>query len=279
MIRRVSVRRFLIALAVSAVILYSAYLATLYYFQDRLVFPGTVISVPADLPNVPDMQLVKLAEKDGDQPVAFFLPAERSSAGTTGAMIIAHGNGEIADSSPALFSHWRKMGIAILIVEYPGFGRAKGVPSEQSIAHTMTSAFDWLAKRDDIDKTKIVAHGISLGGGAVGLLMRERPLAGAILHSTFTSLREFSASYYAPSFLLKNKFDTIDAVRASQIPVRVVHGQNDPLIPVSQAIALAKAANDRLFKPWECGHVCFHEEGRPLFLAAQEFLRQQRIVD
>jgi uncharacterized protein len=194
-------------------------------------------------------------------------------------MIIAHGNDEIADSSPEIFTHWRQMSIAVLIVEYPGFGRAKGTPSEQSIAYAMTSAFDWLTNRKDIDKTKIAAHGISLGGGAVGLLMRERPLAAVILHSTFTSIREFSARYFAPSFLLKNKFDTIDAVRASKTPVRVVHGKSDALIPASQAILLAETANDRLFTPWDCGHVCFHEGGKPLFEASRDFLRLDSIVD
>jgi uncharacterized protein len=243
-----------------------------------MLFPGVSIPIPDKLPSVPDLQWVELPEKDGNIPVAFFLPANVSSGELTGAMIVAHGNGEIADSSPQIFTHWRQMGIAVLIVEYPGFGRAKGVPSERSIAHAMTSAFDWLATKEEIDKTKIFAHGISLGGGAVGLLMRERPLAAVILHSTFTSLREFSARYFAPSFLLKNKFDTIAALRASKTPVRVVHGKHDPLIPISQAVALAEAANDHLFTPWDCGHVCFHESGKPLFEAAQVFLKAHRII-
>jgi uncharacterized protein len=267
-----------ITLATSAFVVYSAFLAALYYFQDRMLFPGTAIAIPNKLPNVLGLQLIELPEKDGNRPVAFFLPANAPAGIATGAMILAHGIGEIADSSPEIFTHWRQMGIAVLVIEYPGYGRASGTPSERSISHAMTSAFDWLANRKDIDKTKIFAHGISLGGGAVGLLMRERPLAAVILHSTFTSLREFSSSYFAPSFLLKNKFDTIDAVRSSKIPVRVVHGQNDPLIPVSQAAALAHAANDRMFQPWSCGHVCFHEGGRPLFDAAREFLLAHGVV-
>jgi uncharacterized protein len=260
---------------------YCVYLAALYQFQDRLLFPGTLLPVPSTASKVTDAQLIELPEKDGNRPVAFFIPANRvdGAAHKKGALIIAHGNGELADYLLEGYTSWRQLGVALLFVEYPGYGRAAGKPSEQSIAHAMTAAFDWLASRPDVDPSKIAAHGVSLGGGAVGLLMRERPLAGVILHATFTSVRAFAKGYGAPGFLLKNKFDTIDVVRNTKIPVRVIHGDLDTIVPSWHGVALATAANDQAFKLWPCGHVCFHEGGKPLFDAVKLFLSDHRVVE
>lgn len=281
MMARFSCRRIILTIGVPLIILYALYLSALYFLQDRLLFPGTLLPVPTALPKIADAQLIELPEKDGNRPIAFFVPAIKTNgaaAEKTGAMIIAHGNAELADYLLEGYTSWRQLGVALMFVEYPGYGRAKGHPSERGIAHAMTASFDWLASRNDIDGTKIAAHGVSLGGGAVGLLMRERPLAAVVLHATFTSVREFARGYGAPSFLLKNKFDTIDAVRATKIPIRVIHGDADTIVPSWHGVALAAAAKDVGFKLWPCGHGCFQEGGRPLYDATLDFLRRHRVV-
>lgn len=182
-----------IALAVFGA--YALYAGALYLLQDRLLFPGAALKVPQNLPRTQDARLIDLSFESG-RSVAFYLPARREVAGgKTGAMIVAHGNGELADFVVDSLEIWRGMGLAILVVEYPGYGRAPGTPTDEAIKLTMVAAHDWLAAQQEIDRTRIVAYGISLGGGAVGLLMNERRLAAAILHSTFTSLREFPAKY------------------------------------------------------------------------------------
>jgi len=259
-------------------LLYIAYGAALYFLQDKLLFPGTALPVPARSQLVKDAQLIDLSF-DGGRSTAYFLPTVAGSSGErTGAMIIAHGNGELADYLVGAFSGWRSLGIALLIVEYPGYGHAPGKPSDESIRRTMIAAFDWLAARPDVDPKRIAAHGVSLGGGAVGLLMRERPLAGAMLHATFTSLRAFPRQYGLPAFLLHNEMNTLESVKATNIPVFVVHGKYDSIIAAEHGIALAKAANMKDFSLWDCGHGCFQDEGRPLLNATKKFLEQIRVI-
>ncbi len=253
--------------------LYVAYGATLYFFQDRFLFPGTVLPVPARSHVVKDAELIDLPFAGG-QSAAYFLPAIEKTGGKTGAMIIAHGNGELADYLVDAFSGWRGMGIALLIVEYPGYGRAPGKPSEESIRRTMIAGYDWLASRSDIDPARIAAHGVSLGGGAVGLLLRERPLAGAMLHATFTSLRAFPPQYGLPAFLLKNEMNTLEAVEKTNTPIFVIHGKYDSIITPEHGVALAKAAKMKDFSLWDCGHGCFQDEGRPLFTVTRSFLQR-----
>lgn len=258
---------------VCALVLYFCYGATLYLLQDRLLFPGTVWKAKETLPNVPGIRLVDLRFEGGSS-VAFVVPpAEGTGVKPGGALIVAHGNGEIADFLPEGFVWWRNLGVTLLFVEYPGSGRAPGKPSEESIRATMSAAFDWLAAQPSIDKKRIAAHGISLGGGAVGLLMRDRPLAGAMLHATFTSLKAFPKQYGLPAFLLKNEMNTIEVVRNTKIPVHVIHGKHDTIINAEHGIALAAAAKMEEFVLWDCGHGCFHDTGKPLYAATERFLR------
>jgi len=270
--------RALLVAAATAALLYLLYAAALFGLQDRLLFPGTLLPVPPNLPSTRDAQLIKLSAGDV-RSVAFYLPAIAPGPdGKTGALILAHGNGEIADYLVDPFSGWRSMGVALLIVEYPGYGRAPGSPGEDSIRKTMSAAFDWLAARPEIDAGRIAAHGVSLGGGAVGLLLRDRPLAAAILHATFTSLRAFPADYGLPSFLLRTEMNTLDAVERSKVPILVVHGRLDNVIPPSHGERLAKAARMTDFSLWECGHGCFHDFGRPLLARQQLFLQQHGVI-
>ena len=255
-------------------LLYVVYGTVLFVLQDKLLFPGTSLPIPAQMPRVAGAKLIELPF-DGGKSVAFYLPPISVAPQVkTGALIIAHGNGEIADYLVDAFSGWRGMGVALLIVEYPGYGRSSGKPSEESIRQTMVAAFDWLASHPEIDSKRIAAHGISLGGGAIGLLMRERPLAGAILHATFTSLRVFPPQYGLPSFLLRNEMNTLQTVEQTKIPVLVIHGKHDSIIAPEHGIALAKAAKMADFALWDCEHGCFQDEGRPLFAATKAFLQR-----
>jgi uncharacterized protein len=259
-------------------VLYVAYGAALFLLQDPLVFPGASLPVPKNLPRVAGTRLIPLPF-EGGQSVAFYLPSiGQKPSGKTGAMIIAHGNGEIADNLVEAFNGWRSMGIALMVVEYPGYGRAPGTPGDESIRKAMVAAFDWLAEQPEIESTRIAAHGISLGGGAVGLLMRERPLAGAMLHATFTTLRAFPPRYGLPGFLLRNEMNMLEAVEQTKILVFVIHGKHDSIIAPEHGIALAKAAKMNDFSLWDCGHGCFEGNGKPLFDATQSFLKRVGVV-
>lgn len=258
--------------------LYVVYGAALFLLQDKLLFPGTSLPVRSQLPRMADAKLIELPF-DGGKSVAFYLPPIGTAVQVkTGALIVAHGNGEIADYLVDGFSGWRSLGVPLLIVEYPGYGRAPGKPSDDSIRKTMVAAFDWLAARPDVDPKRIAAHGISLGGGAVGLLMRERPLAGAMLHSTFTSLGAFPPHYGLPGFLLRNEMNTLEAVEQTNMPVLVIHGKHDSIIAPEHGVSLAKAAKMRDFALWDCGHGCFQDDGRPLFAATRAFLQRVDVV-
>lgn len=231
--------------------------ATLYGLQRRVIFPGRSIDVREQRPpDLAGLEVVDIETADGTTE-AWYLPPLVASGQPAPALIFAHGNGEVIDWWAEQFDEFRRWGLAILLVEYPGYGRSAGIPSEATIADVMARAYDQLAARPDIDRGRIVAYGQSLGGGAVSALSRQRPLAALILQSTFADLRRFATRLWMPGWLVRDPFDNLAAIRAFSGPVLVVHGRQDELIAVAQAEELSRAGRDVGLRLYDCGHGCW----------------------
>jgi pimeloyl-ACP methyl ester carboxylesterase len=169
-------------------------------------------------------------------------------------VIFAHGNVEVIDYLPGEFQWMNELGMGVLLVEFPGYGRSSGSPSQESITETFVAAYDKLTRRDDVDMDRIVLMGRSIGGGAVCALAEKRPSAAMVLMSTFTSARVFAAAYFAPGFLVLDPFDNLSAIEKYSNPVLIFHGVNDGIIPFSHGRALAGATPRGTLIGLPCGH-------------------------
>ena len=108
----------------------------------------------------------------------------------------------------------------------------------------------WLVIADD----RIVAYGRSLGGGVAASLAAERPIAGLILESSFTSVRPLAARFLVPGWLVRDPFDNLAALRQYRGPLLVVHGLEDEIVPVNEGRKLAAAVAGAEIHLLECGH-------------------------
>ena len=203
----------------------------------------------------PDAERWLLDLKDGSGSVeAWFFPPPEIANGPRPLIIFAHGNGELIDDWGAEFLGIRRWGLGVLLVEYPGYGRSGGAPTEDSITETMISAYDRAAGLGSIDATKIIGYGRSLGGGAIGRLSLHRELVAIIFESTFTSVVEMAKALRLPSTLVQDRFDNLEAVKAFGGPVLVVHGDRDDLIPPAHARQLAEASSRSTLVMLSGGH-------------------------
>jgi len=144
---------------------------------------------------------------DGARVEAWFLPAKSEKPAPL--MIHAHGNGELIDIQTRSVDAIRAAGIAVLLVEFPGYGRSGGNPSEDTVTATWVAAYDW-AKRDPrIDAARIVGYGRSLGGGAVVQLAARRPVAALVLESTFASIGEMVRAKGIPGFVSSTRMPCV----------------------------------------------------------------------
>jgi hypothetical protein len=227
---------------------------TLAFLAQRAVlFPRSAI-LAVGAPDLARLGGERLwLEAGGRRTEAWLLPA-RPGGAPAPLLLFAHGNGELIDHWADAFEPARQLGAAALLVEYPGYGRSAGSPSEASIRETLVAAFDWAAAQDGIDARRIVGWGRSLGGGAVCALARERPLAALVLESTFTSVRSMALRLGVPGFLVRDPFDNLGLVRGFGRPLLLLHGERDEVVAVSHSRALHAAAAASELHLLPCGH-------------------------
>jgi fermentation-respiration switch protein FrsA (DUF1100 family) len=190
---------------------------------------------------------------DGDRVEAWYLPP-RAATGPAPLLIYAHGNGELIDMRAGEFGTLRDAGIGVLQVEYPGYGRSRGSPSERTLTASLVAAHDRMAADPRIDARRIAGYGRSLGGGAIAQLAVRRPLGALVLESTFENFEDVVMAYGVPRYLLINHFDTRAALTNYRGPVLLLHGTRDRTFDARNARALAALSDRATLHLDECGH-------------------------
>jgi fermentation-respiration switch protein FrsA (DUF1100 family) len=127
-------------------------------------------------------------------------------------------------------------GLSVLLLEYRGYGGSEGVPSEDGFHLDGLAAHDFLARKAG-GSHRLVVFGRSMGGSVAARLAAARPSGGLILESAFTSLEGMGRALYPilPRFLfqrLKGRFSTLEWVGRVQVPVLIIHGTRDEIVPV-----------------------------------------------
>lgn len=270
--------RTLIWIVAIGLLAYGAWLALLYSQQRSMLFPGAGME-PAVRLGPPNGAETAWFEADDARVEAWLLLATSlSEEGNAPAIIFAHGNAEFIDELANDFGALREAGLHVLLVEYPGYGRSTGSPTQVNMTAVFTEAYDWLAARPDVKAEQIIGMGRSLGGGAIAALSRQRELAVIVLQSTFASVPAMARSFAVPTWLVRDPFDNESALRAYKRPVLLAHGRQDRIIPFRHGKQLAKVAGAELLA-WDCGHNDCPPDWEGYLDRVIEFLREQDILE
>ncbi len=154
--------------------------------------------------------------------------------------------------------------INFLIVAYRGFSGNKGKPTEKGLYEDARSVLDWLVKHN-VSEDKIIIYGESLGTGVSVEVSQNKKFAGIILESPFTSMVDagkFYYSYLPVSLLLKDRYDTIKKLKNIKIPILVMHGKKDKIVPFHMGQKVFEKANEPKFYyfPEEDDHMMEYNE-------------------
>ena len=238
-----------------ALIFYCGYCIFLFLMQRSILFPRNQIPFPTDTGiAIPGLEKNWLDTEFGKIETWYLPPVSGPQTKPAPTVIFGHGNGELIDYWPEALQNFNQMGIGLLLVEYPGYGRSGGTPSHKSITGAFVAAYDALLSREDVDPSRIILFGRSLGGGAVCALARQRPSAALILMSTFTSVQSMAAKFLAPKFLIRDPFNNLGVIKGYQGPVLVIHGQDDSIIPFAHGANLHRAAKNSRLITYQSGH-------------------------
>ena len=224
---------------------YSAILVLVYLFQERLVyFPemGREFSAtPAAMRLA--FEDVHLHTTDGETLHGWWVPVRAAR----GVVLILHGNaGNIAHRLDYL-AMFAALGYTSLIIDYRGYGRSSGSPSEEGTYRDAAAAWEYLTVARQIAPHTIVLFGESLGGGVASWLAARQPVGALVLASTFTSVPHLGAQVYwfLPIRLLARiHYDTVTHLQRVMAPVLIAHSPHDEIIPYAHGQALFAAANE-----------------------------------
>jgi uncharacterized protein len=222
-------------------------------FQEWLIFPGQSTQGRRDamIPPMRDGELVQLDTAHGDRIAILFGKAMtakgaiREDCAARPTIIFFYGNAMCLADAVDFCLEWRKLGANVVGVEYPGYGMSTGKAGEQAFYAAGDAAYDYLLARSDIDRTKIIPTGLSIGTGVAIDLASRKPVAALALFAPYTSLDDLarhSFGWLPTSKILRHHFRNDQKIGSLQVPILIVHGSRDRIIPAEMSSRLAKSA-------------------------------------
>jgi len=204
------------------------------------------------------------------------------SPGARATFLFFHGNAGNISHRLEKISLFHELGVNVFIIDYRGFGKSEGKPSEEGIYKDALAAYEYLMTRNDIDHKVLVSYGDSLGAVASVYAASKKRFAALVVDSSFSSSADMSKTIFpfVPKFLLATKMDSAARVKTITIPKLFIHSINDEIIPFRLGKKLFDAASaPKEFLEITGGHNTNHVDSREKILnALREFLKRQDLI-
>ena len=209
--------------------------AALHWLAASVIYQGSASIPDPAAANAIGAEDVWLSARDGTKVNAWWLHAEGSHLAT----LFLHGNAGNLGHRAEHIAEIAAAGSDVLIIDYRGYGRSQGHPSERGLAMDADAAYDFVAAKGK----PIVLHGESLGSAVAVELATRRHAAGLVLESPFTSLRA-EANTVLPIIgpLVVWGFDSKSRIAHVHVPLLVIHGDHDQTVPYRLGRELYDAA-------------------------------------
>ena len=237
-------------------IAYGAVLVLVFVFQSHLVFfPGTgreAVLTPQSYGM--RFESLQIGTADGETLDAWWVPAEDAR----GVVLFFHGNaGNISHRLDYLLM-FHRLRYTTLIVDYRGYGRSTGTPSEAGTYRDAEAAWEHVRHARLARPQDVVIAGESLGGAVATWLAAKVGPRAVVLFSTFTSVPYLGAQVYwfLPVRLLSRiGYDNRENLKRIRAPVFIAHSRDDDIIPYAHGTQLFDATNEpRMFLEMRGGH-------------------------
>lgn len=218
----------------------------LYFFQANLLYLPQIPS--AEILATPDTiglayEEVTIVTEDGVPLDAWFLPVDQAR----GVLLFFHGNaGNISHRLDSL-KVFNELGLATLIFDYRGYGRSRGVPSEEGTYRDAEAVWRYITEQRHTQPKDTVFFGRSLGAAIAAYLATQHTPGALIIESGFTSVPDMAAEAY-PFFparrLARFRYDTEAYLDSVSCPVLIVHSRDDEIVPFAHGRRLFAVANE-----------------------------------
>jgi fermentation-respiration switch protein FrsA (DUF1100 family) len=217
------------------------------FLENRMIYHPVRAEDGWEDPPSAGFQDVEMQTPDGTRIHAWWCPPEDWTP-ARGALLYCHGNaGNLSHRGDGVLRWQKEMETAVLIFDYPGYGKSGGRPSEAGCYAAANMAYDWLVEKQQVPAERLLLYGGSLGGGVAVELAQRRPHRALILVSTFTSIPDMASVRFPRlpvRWLVRHRFESINGIVRCRRPVFIAHGTADRVIPFAHGQRLFTAANE-----------------------------------
>jgi fermentation-respiration switch protein FrsA (DUF1100 family) len=240
-----NVRRPLLRLGGTVLVALVLFAVVLVLFQGHFIFPRT--RAPLNTWNPPPQaEECRFRTEDGLTLHAWWHPGRGADAPDDGPVLLwCHGNAGNITHREANLLATAECGMAALLFDYRGYGQSEGRPSESGLYLDADAAYRYLTDERGIEPGRIVVFGRSLGAAVALDLALRQPVAGLIMESAFENVRAM-ARLQVPLLpvgpLLRCRFDSLARIGGLTVPLLMLHGDRDRIVPMSQGQAVFDAA-------------------------------------
>ncbi|MDJ0750772.1 MAG: alpha/beta hydrolase [Woeseiaceae bacterium] len=214
-----------------------------FYLSQRqlMYFPTRERVLPEDIGLV-DVEEVALHNQSGEALLSWF---GRARAGKP-TILFFHGNGGAVNHRAHRFRGLMAEGFGVFMLGYPGYGGSDGRPSERAFVEGAGLAYEYL-QEEGLGPNDIVIYGESIGSGVAVQLATGVGAKGLVLEAPMSSAADVAREHYPwllAGLLMKDAYRSIDFIDGIEMPMLVIHGENDRIIPIELGRKLFDAAPD-----------------------------------
>lgn len=263
--RGVGLAVLLLGLAVGAMTLLPGWTAR--HVAPFLLYHPSPLPAPAADPaahGLPDGEEVRIRAADGVDLHGWWVPARRGlpDAEGCGSVLFLHGNAGTLAGRAFIAEAFSRRGYDVLLVDYRGYGRSEGRPTEEGLYRDGEAAYRHLRTVRGIRAERIAVAGHSLGGAVAARVAEGASPGAVVLTATFRSVPELAADLYPwlPARIFRgwpeNRYEVEDRIPRISAPLLVARGARDDLVPRDHPRGLYRAAADpkRWHEAREAGH-------------------------
>ncbi len=220
------------------------FIVIVVYFNQRSLqyFPARLSPGKPEDNNVPEMREVYVETEDGLKLLSWFAPPEHKNGKI---VVYYHGNAGHIGYRAGKARHFIEAGYGVFLLEYRGFAKNAGRPSEDGFYKDGRAALRWL-EAEGYTPAQYVLYGESIGSGVAVEMAQAIQPRYLILEAPFTSAVDVAKGQYfflPVDLLMKDRYDNIDKIGDITSSLLVVHGDEDAVIPQAQGKKLYERAN------------------------------------
>ena len=189
-----------------------------------------------------EIEKVKITTSDNINLLGWFHKKDLKKFKT---IVYFHGNAGELNNRIYKLNYFKSMDVNFLIIAWRGFSGNKGKPSEKGLYEDGKSTIEFLKNLGVIEKD-IIIYGESLGTGVATEIAQSNKFAGLILETPFTSMIEAAKNFYPyipVGLLLKDKYKNDKKIKNINIPILIMHGEADQIVPFWMGKTIYEIAN------------------------------------